>query len=83
VSVSPSGRRLIAFRLDQIPEHVRVRAMEKLLRGADRTLPTVTSYSDKIALGVAVAQPSQRVYWIPRDAWKRVMEKPPRKRRQR
>lgn len=82
MSASPSGRRLIAFRLDQIPEHVRVRAMEKLLRGADRTLPPVTSYSEKIALGVAVSQPSGRVYWIPADAWQKVMAPRPRKPRQ-
>lgn len=81
MATSLPGRRLVSFRLGQIPEHVRTRAMEKLLRGADRTLPPVVGYAERIALGVAVQDPSERVYWIPREAWDRVMAKKPRRAR--
>lgn len=75
MSASPHrGGGLRAFRLGDIPEPVRLRALERLLSGRDPKLPPVVSFSDRVSLGLVAETPSDRVYWIPRPAWERVME---------
>jgi hypothetical protein len=80
--VAPSGRGgLVSFRLGDVPEEVRLRALERLLRGADPKLPAAISFSDRVQLGLVAERPSDRVYWIPRPAYERVMLRKRRKRR--
>lgn len=75
MSASLSGRRsLVSFRLDQVPLHVRLRAKETLLRGRDPKLPSIGGPTAVMDLALAADHPSARVYWIPADAYERVMK---------
>lgn len=57
------GRRgLKAFRLSDVPPEIRERAKTRLLKIVD-------SPTERIMLGVAADAPSDRVYWIPVEAW--------------
>lgn len=83
MSASPAGR-LVGVRLTEVPEPVRFRALNNLLKtdgSLDGMLIASRSISERIALGVAAASPSDRVYWIPRDAWDCVMKPKARRRR--
>ena len=64
---------LVSFRLGDLPEEIRLRAKDRLLRGADPKLPNLDSLADRVAVGIAAERPSDRVYWIPKPAWERVM----------
>jgi hypothetical protein len=58
---SGPGRGLRGFRLSDVPETVRLRALEKLLRtpgSVDGMLLPTPSFADRIALGVAATRPS-------------------------
>jgi hypothetical protein len=59
------GRRgLKAFRLSDVPLDIRYRAKERLLKVEPS--PTVA-----VLIGLAADAPSERVYWIPAEAWDR------------
>lgn len=61
-----SGRRLTAFRLADIPEKIRDRALSVALRRED-------DFMERLALGAAAQHPSARIYWVPTEAYERVM----------
>lgn len=70
-------RRLKGFRLADVPEGVRLSALDKLLKtpgSKDGLLLATVTFADRIALGVAATKPSDTVYWVSRSAWDRVMK---------
>lgn len=72
MSASLSGRRLKSFRLADIPYGVRLDAYDKLIKtdgSKDGVLVASRSLSEQVALGIAAEDPSERVYWVPLDAW--------------
>lgn len=77
MSTSPRrGGGLQAFRLGDIPEGIRLRAKDRLLKtegSVDGMLVATSSPLDRLRIGMAAERPSPRVYWIPREAWERVM----------
>lgn len=57
------GRRgLKPFRLSDVPKPIRERAKERLLK----IEPSPTA---AVMIGLACEDPSDRVYWIPAEAW--------------
>jgi hypothetical protein len=60
------GRRLISFRLSDLPERV-------LLHGKDVAMRREDSPFKRLEIAQAAERPSEHVYWVPRDAWERVM----------
>lgn len=85
MSATPTGRSgLRGFRLAEVPERVRLAAYDKLLMTAgskDGTLVRSSELVERAALSVAAVSPSDRVYWVSREAWDRVMA--PRRRARR
>ena len=80
MSMSPrmEGRqRLVGFRLSDVPEPVRLSAKDKLLRaeGRDLMVAVTRTFEERLAIGLAAEQPSDRVYWITREAWDRARQK--------
>ena len=75
MSTSPRGGALVAFRLADIPIEIRLRAKDRLLRasGATDYLPTTDSPIERVRIGIAAETPSDRLYWIRRERWERVM----------
>lgn len=73
------GRGLVAFRLCEIPLGVRLRAKQYLLSldqpTEDGLLVPVTDPFDLLDVGVAAETPSDKLHWIPRSAWNKVMAK--------
>ncbi len=68
MSASPAvGRGLRSFRLADVPEHLRLRGKDVAMRRCD-------SPFERVAIAVAAERPSSRVYWIPAEAWERVMK---------
>jgi hypothetical protein len=65
-SVGRTG--LKAFRLSDVDPGIRERAKSLALKRED-------SFVERVKIGLAAEQPSDRVYWIPRPAWDRVMGK--------
>lgn len=66
---STEGRGLKAFRLSdiyQIDPGILQRAKAVALKRED-------SFMERVKIGMAAENPSQTVYWIPREAWERVM----------
>lgn len=75
---SGTGRGLRCVRLSEVPESVRFRALDKLLvtpGSSDGMLVPTLGFADRVALGAAAANPSERPYWISRAAYERVMGK--------
>lgn len=76
---SIEGRRLKAFRLSEVDIVLRRRAMEAILRtpgSADGMLVAAPNkLGDRLAIGFAVENPSDRVYWVSQAAWDRVMKR--------
>ena len=76
---SGSGRRgLRSFRLNEIPEAVRLDALDKLLRtegSTDGMLLPSRSLHERLSLGAAAHRPSGRVYWISEKAWEKATRK--------
>lgn len=74
---SQAGRQgLKAFRLAEVPEGIRLRAKERLLRTPGTAHGLLMATADplaRLAIGAAAERPSERVYWISREAWERVM----------
>ena len=69
------GRRLKSFRLGDVSEEARLRALDKLLKtkgSSDGMLVASWTFTDRLALGLAARQPSDRVYWVSQEAWERV-----------
>lgn len=78
---SGPGRGLRGFRLSDVPEDLRLRALDKLLKtdgSADGMLLASESFTDRVALGIAATRPSDRVYWVSKTAWDRAVK--PRRR---
>lgn len=66
---------LRSFRLSDVPEGIRLRALDNLLRtDGTRNGMMVATYtlSDRIALAIAAERPSDRVYWVSATAYDRV-----------
>lgn len=58
MSASPGrGGGLTAFRLGDVPEAIRLRAAERILRGVDPKLPRVATFVDRLAVGAASERP--------------------------
>jgi hypothetical protein len=72
---SPSTEgRLKAFRLSDVPETVRLRALDVLLAtegSKDGMLVASGSLSERLQLGFAAERPSDRVYWVSASAWEK------------
>lgn len=64
--ISPSTGRMRAFRLNEVPIDVRLRA-------ADRLIPQEDSLGKRIELGTVARMPSSRVYFVSEEAWEKVM----------
>ena len=78
MSASPAGRRLRPVRLAEIPLRVRQDAYDKLLMtdgSKDGLLVRSSTLSERAALGLAAESPSDRVYWIPADAYEQAASK--------
>jgi len=78
VRSGPERVALRSFRLGEVPESTRHRALDKLLRthGTQNGM-LVASYSlaDRVALAIAAERPSDRVYWVSAAAYDRVFGK--------
>jgi hypothetical protein len=72
-------RRLRAFRLSDVPEPIRLRAKESLLKtvggSTDGMIVVSVNFSERLAIGIAAERPSERVYWISEAAWARESKK--------
>lgn len=66
MSDSPGGGRLRVFRLAEVPLKIRQRHASHLIR----TAPTMV---DRMKVGLAIQDPTDRVYAVSREAWERVM----------
>lgn len=58
--------RLKGFRLSDVPEKLRQRAADHLIRRED-------DFVKRLQIGAAARQPSNRLYFVPVQAWERVM----------
>jgi hypothetical protein len=66
---------LRSFRLGDVPESVRLRVLDSLLRTPgtkDGMMVASVSLADRVALGIAAERPSDRVYWVSATAYDRV-----------
>lgn len=61
-----TGRRLKSFRLGDVPAPLRERAKSVAIK-------QTTDLVERIALGIAADQPSDKVYVISQTAWDRVV----------
>jgi hypothetical protein len=74
MSTSPRpGGSLRAFRLAEIPEPIRQRGKSRAILHEDNVI-------ERLRIGLAAERPSDRIYWIPRTAWDKVMLPKNRKR---
>jgi hypothetical protein len=74
---SGPGRALRAVRLSEVPEQLRLRALDSLLRTPgtkDGMLVPSYSLTDRLALGAAAHRPSDKVYWVSEKAYSKVMK---------
>lgn len=60
------GAVLKAFRLSEVPPDIRERGKAVALKRED-------SFTERLKIGLAAERPSDRVYWISRTAWEKVM----------
>lgn len=69
------GRGLRSVRLSDVPEGIRLRALDKLLKTSgtqNGMLVPSQSLTDRLALGAAATHPSDRIYWVSKTAYDRV-----------
>lgn len=73
----PGRGSLRSVRLGDVPEVVRLTALDKLLRtpgSKDGTLMPSFTLPERLALGAAAHRPSDRVYWVSEKAYARVFK---------
>jgi hypothetical protein len=83
VRSGPERVQLRSFRLSEVPEPTRLRALDNLLttEGSKNGMLVPTfSLADRIALAVAAERPSDRIYWVSATAYDRVFRPKARRR---
>lgn len=69
------ARRMVSFRLSDIPQEIRQKAVERYAKqmAEDSTDNPLRALGDVALVKRAAALPSDRVYWVTAEAWDRVM----------